>query len=324
MGTVGQLGNLFSKVLFGEYDDVWLSMQKEKRQKKVGPKDKEQKKPGKKPMHVATAYTGWEQEKGDRYRTVDKVAYASYGDTTEFTSKFEMMLRHRFDMDGVERRIINGDGASWIKTAAEESDAILQLDPYHRSRAVIQAIGDKDDRKMVFDAIKECDVEKTLRTINAIAAKTNDESLRKKILELLAYFSGNKDTLLTWRERGEELPAPPKGMIYRNLGVQETSNCTLITLRMKNRKGSWSVGGANTMGKILCYKNTIGIDAILRTLPEPTLAQPFDDPLSAAKAPLYDGKGYDGWWLHADMPFEQAFKTSGREAIRAVCRLRSL
>lgn len=323
-GVVGQLGNLFSKVMFGEYDDVWLSMQKEKRLKNGKTADQEQKKPGMKPMHVATAYTGWEQEKGDRYSTVNKFSYASNEDTNKFTSTFEMLLRQRFDMDGVERRVINGDGASWIKTAAEESDAILQLDPYHRSEAVISAINDKHDRKLVFDAIKEWDTDKVLRTISALTSKTIDEKQRKKLTDLFNYFQSNKDNLLTWQERGEELPSPPEGIVYRSLGVQESSNCSLITLRMKKRRGSWSVGGASDMARLLCLRNTIGIDAVMGILPEPLPIQDFKEPLSAAKAPIYDGKGYDGGWMHADMPFEQAFKTNGRDAIRNMLKQRQL
>jgi len=321
-GVVGQLGNLFCKVLFGEFDDVWLSRQKEKRRKKGESSDDGQKKPGMKPMHVGTAYTGWEQEKDGSYKSVDKFAYASYGDTTGFVSKYEMLLRQRFDMDGVEQRLINGDGESWIKTAAEGCDAILQLDPYHRSQAVIKAIRDRNDRKAVFDAIKESDVDKVLGTISAIADKTNDEDLRKTVLELYTYFFNNRDSLLTWKERGIELPSPPEGQDYRTLGIQETSNCELITSRMKGNKASWSVDGANTMGKILCYRGTIGIDTVLGILQEPPLAQSLEDPLSAARAPLYDGKGYEG--RHADMPFEQAFKTNGREAIRNIFRQKPL
>ena len=323
---VGQLGEIPCKVLFGEYDDVWLSMQKEKRQKNGNADNTEQKKPGMKPMHVATAYTGWEQENENRYRTVDKVAYASYENTSEFISKFEMLLRQRFDMDGVECRIINGDGAHWIKTAAETDgvEAILQLDPYHRSQAIFKAISNKSDRKILFDLLKENNVEGVLLTIAELAAITSDEDQRKKILGLFDYFHSNKNNLLTWQERGEVLPAPPDGIFYRSLGVQETSNCSLITLRMKHRKGSWSVAGANNMARILCYRNTIGIDVIMGTLPESSPVMDFELPLSAAKAPLYDGTGYDGGWLYADMPFDQAFKTNGRDAIKNMLRQRPL
>jgi hypothetical protein len=325
-GVTGQLGNVGSRVIFQEMDDVWLSMQKEKRQKAGAPAGEGVKKPGKKPVHVATAYTGWAQEKDGRYMTVDKIDYASFRDAKGFVSDFEALLRHRFDMDGVERRVANGDGASWIRAAAEDSDAVFQLDPFHRSRAVIRAVSDKEARKAVFDAIREKDAGKALRAVCDLIGKAADNASREKLVKLFGYFSDNKDCLLTWQERGIELPAPPAGVVYRNLGVQEASNCDLITHRMKHRKGSWSVQGAGHMAKILSFRHTIGFDAMLGPMPEPG-PEPFGtlpEPLSAAKTPLCDGKGNGGEWLHAGMPFDQAFATHGREAIRGLLSQRPL
>lgn len=320
-GADGQLGNISSRVLFDELDDVWLPVQKEKRRKR-GVNTAADKKAGKKPMHIGTAYTGWTQAKDGRYGTANKIAYASFDDVSGFTSGFETLLRHCFDMDGVEYRITNGDGDPWIRAAAAANDSVLQLDPYHRGQAVIKAVRDKSDRKAVFDAIGEKDVDKVLHIVSALAAKAQDGPAREKIVKLYGYFNSNRDSFLTWQERGTELPAPPEGVAYRNLGVQESSNCNLLTLRMKNRKGSWGVNGANHMAKLLCFRNTIGLDAILGALPEAPSSEAVAEPLSAAKSPFYDGKGNGADWLYARMPFEQAFKTNGREAVRGLLRQR--
>jgi hypothetical protein len=129
---------------------------------------------------------------------------------------------------------------------------------------------------------------------------------------------------LTWQERGVELPAPPEGISYRNMGVMEPNNCSLITQRMKHRKGSWTEKGADRMAKILCIRNTIGLDAMLGTLPEPDLTKSWIEPLSAAQTPKHDGKGYGADWLQTPMPFEQVFKTNGRDAIRGMLGMRPL
>lgn len=325
-GSVGQLGGIHSRVLFEEYDDVWIPRQRERRRKpgtaakgakRIG------KKPGKLPMHVGVAYTGWTESNDGRYNTANKIAYASFGKTSEFNTKFDALLSHRYDMDGVVRRITNADGESWIKTKAEENDSILQLDPFHRSEAIIKAVSDKSDRSLLFEAINEKDVDKVLATICEIALDARDESakVQKKLVELYGYINNNKDSFLTWQERGITLPAPPQGIIYREMGVQESSNC-LITQRMKHRRGSWSDNGANNMARILCFRGTIGLDAVLGALPEPEPIEAFAEPLSAAQAPQYDGKGYGADWLFAQMPFENAFKTHGREAIRGMLRMK--
>ena len=338
-GSTGHLGNISAPVLMNEYDDVWLAIQKETREKKgtaaiaveSPPKEgtektpeKKPKKSKKKPIHVGIAYTGWEQAKDGRYGTKDKIAYASFGSPSAFTSSFETLLRHRFDMDGVERRITNGDGESWIRTAAEENDSVLQLNPYHRSKAIIKAVRGKEDRNRLFEAIAEKDVGKVLDITYELYSGTTEEKALKRIGDLYNYFSNNSDIFLTWQERGMELPEPAEGVSYRSMGVQESSNCSLITLRMKHRRGSWSENGADNMGRILCIRNTIGLDAILGPLPEPPGAEPWLEPLSAAKTPQYDGKGYGADWLYAEMPFEHAFRTNGREAIRGMFRMRPL
>ena len=323
-GSVGHLGGVSSPVLFDEYDDVWIPRQREQRRapgtaakgaKKIG------KKLGKLPMHVGVAYTGWTQSKDGRYNTVDKIAYASFNKTVVFRDKFNALLNQRYDMDGVKRRVTNADGESWAKTAAEENDSILQLDPFHRSEAILKAVKDKGDRAFLFGAIKEKDVDKVLAGISEMALDAQDEQTLKKLTGLYGYFYNNRENFFSWQERGVELPAPPMGIIYREMGVAESSNC-LITQRMKNRRASWSEGGANNMARILCFRGTIGLDAILGALPEPGPIEVFPGPLSAAQAPQYDGKGYGAAWLFAPMPFENAFKTHGREAIRGMLRMR--
>jgi hypothetical protein len=328
-GSTGHLGDTTSRVLFDEYDDVWISRQREKRQKrgddtKEKPGKSKPNKLGKKPMHVGIAYTGWEQAKDGSHSTVDKIAYASFGAVPEFTATFESLLRQRFDMDGVEQRVTNGDGESWIRTTAEYNDSVLQLDPYHRNEAILRAVVDKGDRKLLYKAIREKDVEKALSLVCEFALDAQDESEMKKLVKLHGYLNSNKDSMLTWQERGIELPTPPEGIAYRSMGVQESSNCSLITQRMKHRRGSWSENGGNRMAKALCFRNTIGLDAMRGILPDLLPTEPQTKPLSAAKAPQHDGKGYGADWLYAEMPFEGAFRTQGREAIRNMLRMRPL
>ena len=323
-GSVGHLGGVRSSVLFEENDDVWINRQREKRRKpgtaakgagKIG------KKLGKLPMHVGIAYIGWTQSKDGRYNTANKIAYASFGKPAAFRAKFGTLLNQRFDMDGVQRRITNGDGESWIRTAAEENDSILQLDPFHRSQAIVKAVSDKGERGFLFDAVSNKDVDGVLAAICEMAMDTQDESAQKKLTKLYGYFYSNRDSFLTWQERGIELPPPPEGVSYREMGIQESSNC-LITQRMKHRRGSWSNIGANNMARILCFRGTIGLDAIMGSLPEPEPVEAFAEPLSAAQAPQYDGNGYGADWLYAPMPFDNAFKTHGREAIRGILRMK--
>jgi len=54
-------------------------------------------------------------------------------------------------------------------------------------------------------------------------------------------------------------------VVYKNMGVQENQNCTVVTLRMKRRRMRWSVTGANNLAKLLYRKeNRELIDTIER------------------------------------------------------------
>ena len=113
---------------------------------------------------------------------------------------------------------------------------------------------------------------------------------------------------------------PPKGVVYRDMGVQESNNC-LYTQRMKHRRGAWSDSGGNNMARILSYRDTIGFDVILGRLPEPEpIPEVYPEPLSAAQTSKCDGKGYAADWLYAPLPFEDIFTTNGRKAIREMLR----
>jgi len=153
-------------VLFEEIDGAWLRLQREKRQTLSAAATNAAGKPGKKlgmrPMRIGTAYTGWTQAKDGRHNTADKAAYVSFGDISGFTSSYETLLRHCFDMGGAERRVANGGGEGWIKAVAEANGSILQLGPYHRSRAVTKAISTKSYRKLMFDAISGKGVDNAL------------------------------------------------------------------------------------------------------------------------------------------------------------------
>jgi hypothetical protein len=58
--------------------------------------------------------------------------------------------------------------------------------------------------------------------------------------------------------------------------------------------------------------------------PGPESVETLPEPLSAAKTPLYDGKGDGSEWLHAGTPFGQAFVTHGREVIKGLLSQRPL
>ena len=79
------------------------------------------------------------------------------------------------------------------------------------------------------------------------------------------------------------------------MGVQESQNCTVITLRMKHRRMRWSVKGANNLARVLCRKENKELCSTIERYTDGLIftAQMNEiiETLSAAKAPKTDGKG---------------------------------
>ena len=221
-------------VLFEEMDGVWLSMQ-----------GRGHKRMGKKEMKVFTMYEGWDEEKEKEGRStlVEKMVFAGMDGSSGFHNKREAVIQKKYNPDEIGRRILNGDGGSWIK------------EPY-------------DDES---------------------------DKTSKKAEELYAYLYKNREGLLPHYKRGIKLPEPVEGIIYKNMGIQETQNCTLITLRMKHRRMRWSESVADNLAKLLFRKeNKDLIETVCRCSGELIFDESqseIKEPLSASKSPSRDGKG---------------------------------
>ena len=114
-------------------------------------------------------------------------------------------------------------------------------------------------------------------------------------MELYQYLDHNREGLLPYNKRGIKIAEPPEGIIYKGMGVQESQNCTVITLRMKHRRIRWSVKGANNLAKALYRKENRELietidrytDGLIFTEMQ---MQEIVESLSAAKAPKKDEK----------------------------------
>ena len=304
----GLRGDLETKVLFEEMDGVWLSMQGKDRPKKTGKRE----------IKVATHYSGWKKTAQDRYGTVGKISYAGFDEPDEFHKKREAQVARYYNTDEIDVRVLSGDGANWIRGTDE--DVIMQLDPFHRSRAIMRGLPDKAVRAHVNRLLKDRKVTEALRYIADMKESVVGSKEKERICKLYKYLSDNKDTLLTWKERGVELPAPPAGIVYRCLGTQEHSNCVLITNRMKRRNASWGIKGGGHMAKLINLRATL--KSVGRLVFTELVFSQTPAPLSVAKTPKYDGKGCDGGLPHGGWPFENTFVTESRKAMKDIFHIK--
>lgn len=276
-------------VLFEEMDGVWLHMQ-----------DEHHKKMKKQEMKVFTMYEGWdaEKEKENRSTLVGKTMLAGMEDSNTFHEKREACIRQKYDADEIGQRILNGDGGSWIKEPYDP-DVIFQLDRYHIYQEILRKIKDKKAQEEIRNLFEAKKTEEMLEYIElyATSVESPDENDKKSryARELLQYLRNNKHGLLPYNKQGVKIPEPSEGLLYKQMGVQENQNCTVITMRMKHRRMRWSKSGANNLAKVLYRKenkeliNTIEryTDGLIFTLQ----MREVIEILSAAKAPKKEGKG---------------------------------
>lgn len=303
-------------VLFEEMDGVWLHMQ-----------DKNHKKMKKQEMKVFTMYEGWdaEAEKQNRSTLAGKRMLAGMEKSGEFHEKREACIRKEYNADEICQRILNGDGGGWIKEPYDP-EVIFQLDRYHIYQEILRKISDKEAQgeiRRLFDAGKPDEMLEYIK-VYATSLESPDEkdSRSKKARELYKYLDNNRNGLLPYDKQGKEIPEPPAGVIYKGMGVQENQNCTVITLRMKNRRMRWSEKGANNLAKALYRKeNRELIETIERYTDGLIFTQQMQEiveTLSAAKAPRKDGKGNPyADVISAHMPLMEAMRTASRKAFLA-------
>ena len=279
-----------------------------------------------KKMKAFTMYEGWdaEKEKEGRSTLVEKVVFAGMDGSSGFHKKREAVIQKKYNPDEIERRILNGDGGSWIKEPYDD-EAIFQLDRYHIYQEILRKISSKDIQKEIrrlFDSEKLEEMFAYIREYIR-TSKSDDESgkISKRAEELYNYLYNNREGLLPYYKRGVELPKHAAGIIYKNMGIQETQNCTLITLRMKHRRMRCSEAGADNLAKLLCRKENKNLIETVKRYSESLIfdesLKEIKEPLSASKSPLRDGKGLPYMEVsRGDLPLTGTPLTAGRKALR--------
>ncbi len=308
-------GEKIIPVLFEEMDGVWLNIQ-----------DGHHKKAKKQEMKVFTMYEGWdaEKEKQNRSTLVGKTMLAGMENSTEFHEKREACIRKKYNADEIGQRILNGDGGSWIKEPYDP-EAIFQLDRYHIYQEILRKISHKKAQKEIRELFDHEKIDEMLEYIQiyATSVESPDEKDKssKKAMELYWYLYNNREGLLPYQKRGIKIPEPKEGILYKGMGIQETQNCTVVTLRMKHRRMRWSVKGANNLAKALYRKENRELvetinrytDGLVFTMQ----MQEIIETLSAAKTPKEDGKGNNYVdRINHHMPLLDAMQTASRKAFR--------
>ena len=218
--------------LLVEADGVMLSLQREKESKAE--------------IKVGIAYEGWEKVGKDRYKTVNKMAYADVTDGDFFWAGMSLKLQGRYDLSRISDTVVGGDGAAWVKEGASYVNGRFQLDRYHLNRELCAALGhDGETYRKVWQACESGKTELGLQIMFEAMRKAKGKQAQR-IARACHYLEENRSGLGDYRlTLGEE------GKGLRRTGAIEGNVDKLVVRRMKNQGMSWTVRGIR---RLLCVR----------------------------------------------------------------------
>ncbi len=280
-------GRIESKVLYEEQDGIWLKLQGKSRKKYGAGKE----------MKLAIAYDGVEEIGKGRYKLTNKVACASFEGTAKFVKRKEGVIADNYAVDEIQMRFLNGDGAEWIKGSAKDDEVHFQLDPYHRNKAIITYVRDKEKQKLLFELLYSKRIPDLIDCIEAYINCSEEEQEIADLNRLYTYFKNNKEGLIDIHRRG--LNIPKEYNVSHNMGCMESNVFTLVGSRMKNGRACWSIEGGENLARLRCLKITGKLSTVLEQLTSIVLPEKYTEvkeiAYSQSKVPKKIGKGYNGF-----------------------------
>lgn len=275
-------GNIVTSVLFEEADGVYVNLQREKKKKAE--------------IKVGIAYDGWKEKGRERYILDEKVVVAGFSKAKEFQEYREASIAEKYNTDEVKIRLMNADGAEWIKHQGE-GDTIFQLDPFHRNKAIKDCVPYKDAVRSIYEFLDYRDLKGLFEYLEIYKDSLSNDQEIEKAEKLIKYFANNREGLLSYQDQGIELPEPPKGLHYRNMGTMENHIWSTIAKRMKHNHTCWSYRGGNHLAKILARKCSGRLNEVAAQLKSPRFERHQaeiiqKEIMSAGHVPQKEGKGY--------------------------------
>ena len=256
------------------------------------------------------------------------MAFAGFMNPVDFKCLRDSNIAVKYDMDSITHRILNGDGAKWIREGHDTAPDIIQLDPFHLKRCIVRNVQDKKARRYISNELKIGRCNKALEKIEELKYECGgEESEVKKLKVLESYIKNNEKEVMVYKDRKDlKIPVPPEGIEYRTLGTMER-NVAIFADRMKGGK-SWSNKGADNIAKIITLK--IGkefnskIAALVSGKVSQRLGERFVEEIKNTSETVSRRVKESIYPLHrGEMPFSSCHVTNGRKAIRHMFDLKS-
>ena len=161
---------------------------------------------GRKELKIGIAYEGWAPRypSSQEYKTIGKMVYAGYHKPSEFQELREAKVATKYNVDEIKYRILNGDGAAWIKHAHDPETGVFQLDPYHLSQSIVRNVSDKKARYHIKRWLKTGQFDRVYEKIEELRYECGGLiSEIKKLNNLETYIRNNEDGIISYKDKKE-------------------------------------------------------------------------------------------------------------------------
>lgn len=250
-------------VLFEEADGLWINLQGKDREEQKAKNKKACEKQGKEykeqssvksELKLHVSYEGWKKD-DTRHTLVEKMYIVGFMSSKEMKQRRDARIFQKYDVDKIQLRILNGDGARWINKLATK-DTIRQKDNFHIHQEIIRDIPEEENRRIIEKLIAERRYEEVPIFLKYLKYECGgEEKYVKKIEKLESYLSEGlpryQDIL---EEKNIEMPEAPDGIEYRNPGIMESQIFTVLSKRFKSGRLSFGKIGATCLAKICASK----------------------------------------------------------------------
>jgi len=228
-GEVPEAGKIPAKILYGESDGVYISLQREQQKKTE--------------VRVGILYTGKKAIAKGRKRLENKVVVTKIVENSQEWQ--ETMLKaayENYDLDNTTRMITGGDGGRWVRQSFDYLDLPRDfiLDRFHLYRDARRAFGFCAQTDAWIYKIRTEDLESVLPDMLAALSKA-PPAQAKRMRRFIQYLVNNRDGLLDPDCRAHIQSG------FERLGAIEGNVDKLVVRRLKGRGRSWSKAGAKAM-----------------------------------------------------------------------------
>jgi len=275
-------------------------------------------------MKLGLMHQGWESTSpgGKRVRLKGKACWGGDLSTDAFWERGVVTLLNRCDPSRLERVVINGDGASWIKAGQEYlAPAEFYLDPFHRNRALTLGLGhDPALREEAKAAIEAEDLERLAAVLDRAVETAPNAEAKKRAQETRRYLKANWDALRDWRKRPGPQPVGAK-----DLGTMESQVRHIAAERMKGNGTSWCPSGANNMLQLRLLKHMDALHSWLEERDSRRWAMTGQHGMGAVATQVLNRLSTTdpGEWLRAGLPYmeSKSRNTPLGRALKALSRI---